>query len=233
MPSHTPQEIQAAINEIKWFHQIDLGKGIVTPGTDPSREKLDWLGLPGDLSGKTVLDIGAWDGFFSFEAERRNAKRVLATDSFTWKGEGWGSKKGFDLARELLGSKVEDEIIDVYEISAERLGRFDVVLFSGVLYHLKHPLLALERVFDVTDDLLILETHVDLTSLSRPAIAFYPGTELVGDGSNWCGPNLSAVRAMLDTVGFSKTKVHWSMLPPATASLDQITSGRAAVHAWR
>ena len=74
------------------------------------------------------------------------------------------------------------------DISAERLGTFDVVLFLGVLYHLRHPLLALERVFSVTKDLLILETHVDMLSTRRSALAFYPGRELEGDMSNWWGP---------------------------------------------
>jgi tRNA (mo5U34)-methyltransferase len=139
-----------------------------------------------------VFDIGAWDGFYSFEAERRGAKRVLATDSFTWSGQGWGSKRGFELARKLLNSKVEDLNIDVMDLSPEKVGMFDVVLFLGVLYHLKHPMLALERVFSVTKELLILDTHVDLLGSKRPAIAFYPGSEVNRDNTNWSGPNPAA-----------------------------------------
>ena len=70
------------ISCINWFHTIDLGNGVVTPGDDNSPVKLKRLAFPPDLSGKTFLDIGAWDGFFSFEAERRGAARVLATDSY-------------------------------------------------------------------------------------------------------------------------------------------------------
>jgi tRNA (mo5U34)-methyltransferase len=80
-------EKQAAVDGVKyWFHSIDFGDGVVSPGTksqEQLRGELDGLQLP-DLSGKTVLDIGAWDGFFSFEAERRGARRVVALDYFVW-----------------------------------------------------------------------------------------------------------------------------------------------------
>lgn len=78
--------------------------------------------------------------------------------------------------------------MDVYDLSPEKVGVFDVVLFLGVLYHLSHPLLGLERVASVTGDLLIPETHVDLLDHRRPAMAFYPGGKLGGDVTNWWGP---------------------------------------------
>ncbi|HEY7441177.1 MAG TPA: hypothetical protein VH701_02065, partial [Vicinamibacterales bacterium] len=79
--------VKREVSGIKWWHTIDLGNGIVTPGLDPTPARLPEIQLPDDLSGLSVLDIGAWDGFFSFEAERRGARRVLATDSFCW-GQG-------------------------------------------------------------------------------------------------------------------------------------------------
>jgi hypothetical protein len=81
----TSQELDALqreVNAIKWWHAIDLGNGIVTPGPDPTPARVSELQIPRDLTGLSVLDVGAWDGFFSFEAERRGASRVLATDSF-------------------------------------------------------------------------------------------------------------------------------------------------------
>jgi tRNA (mo5U34)-methyltransferase len=191
----------------RWYHSIDLGHGLVTPGADNTPERLARLDLPTSLTGKTVLDIGAWDGYFSFEAERRGAQRVLATDSYSWSGAGWGSKAGFTLAREALGSRVEDLEIDVMDLSPERVGQFDVVFFLGVLYHLRHPLLALERVASVTRELLVLETVVDLVGLGRPAMAFYPGTELNRDPTNWWAPNVEGLTAMLRSVGFSTVRV--------------------------
>lgn len=200
-------DLKKEVAKIKWFHTINLGNGIITPGVDNSFEKLKRIGLSGNLKGMTVLDIGAWDGFFSFEAERRGASHVLATD--LWSGETGHGKEGFDLARRVLNSKVEDKEIDVLDISPKTVGVFDLVLFLGVLYHLRHPLLALERVFSVTRKQLILETHVSLLGCKRPVMVFYPGTELDNSPYNWWGPNRAAVEAMLKTVGFRKVEVVW------------------------
>lgn len=165
------------VQGIQWFHTIDLGDGVVTPGVDPSPSKLPTFGIPEDLTGLSVLDVGAWDGFFSFEAERRGASRVLATDYFCWEGPGWGSKAGFDLAHRVLGSRVESKVIDVLDLAPETVGTFDVIFFLGVLYHMRHPRLALERISSVTRGQLILETHVDMLDCPRPAGAFYPDKE--------------------------------------------------------
>src|SRR3954471_14482364 len=102
----SPDQIRARVAELQWHHSIDLGHGITTPGQDRSERKLARLQIPASLKGKTVLDVGAWDGFFSFEAERRGASRVLATDSYSWNGShDWGDKRGFKLARECLNSR--------------------------------------------------------------------------------------------------------------------------------
>jgi tRNA (mo5U34)-methyltransferase len=238
----TEDQLRAEVGRIKWFHRIDLGHGIVTPGEDDTPAKLATLGFPDDFRGKTVLDIGAWDGFFSFEAERRGASRVLATDWFCWGGPGWGTKAGFDLARQALGSKVEDKEIDVLDISLETVGSFDVVLFLGVLYHMRHPLLALEKLFSVTRELAIVETGVDLNFYWQPAMAFYPGSEAAGDPTNWWGPNSAAVEAMLKDVGFRRVKLqHRLSFPRALARSARQTVvqrrlfqiGRVVYHAWR
>jgi tRNA (mo5U34)-methyltransferase len=203
-------DLQARVDAIRWWHSIDLGQGIVTKGVDHTQhERLARLRLPADLSGRSVLDIGAWDGFFSFEAERRGASRVVAADYYSWHGTGWGTgrgKAGFQLAREILGSRVEDVDIDVMDLAPERVGTFDLVLFLGVLYHLPNPLLALERVSSVAARCLVLETVVDMVGFGRPAAAFYPGRELNGDPTNWWGPNEAAVHGMLRGVGFTRVE---------------------------
>src|SRR5207247_1922810 len=94
--------------------------------------------------------------------------------------------------------------IDVLDLSPEGPGVFDVVFFLGVLYHMKHPLLALERVFSVTGKQLILETHIERVGGKRPAMVFYSNIELNRDSTNWWGPNPAAIEAMLKTVGFSR-----------------------------
>src|SRR5271165_2314942 len=191
----TSVELHRQIDSVQWFHRIDLGNGIITPGIDHTQKKLRTLHLP-DLKGKTVLDVGAWDGFFSFEAERRGASRVLATDSYIWKGEGWASKRGFDVAKQALNSKVEEMIIDPMELSPERVGMWDVVLYSGILYHMRQPLAALERIASVTRELVIVETMLDRMFTRRPAIAFYQ-KGCYGDPTNHCGPNHAALLSIL------------------------------------
>lgn len=224
MSSMTKTEIEAAMGSIRWYHTIDLGDGLVTKGTDDTPFRLARLGLPQSLEGQSVLDACAWDGFFSFEAERRGASRVVAADSYAWHGPTWSTKAGFELARRVLGSHVADIDIDVMDLSPERLGEFDVVLLLGVLYHLRHPLLALERVASVTRDLLIVETVVDMIGFDRPAMAFYPDRELNGDPTNWWGPNVHAMHAMLRSVGFE----HVRTITPQPSALYR--AARALAH---
>jgi tRNA (mo5U34)-methyltransferase len=201
------QDLKAEVERLSWWHTIDLGDGIVTPGIDDSPRKLERLRLPQDMTGKSVLDIGAWDGFFSFEAEKRGASRVMAIDSYAWNGSTWGSKRGFELARATLGSKVEDREMEVLDISPAEIGTFDIVLFLGVLYHMRHPLLVLEKLASVTGELLVLETVADLLFTRRPAMAIYPEGVLYGDVSNWNGINQAGLEAMLREVGFSRVEI--------------------------
>ena len=92
--SNDKEIARARMEKIAWYHTIDLGDGLVTPGIDPTPHKLRQIKLPASFAGKTVLDVGAWDGFFSFEAERRGASRVLAVDYVAWAGGLPGCWKG-------------------------------------------------------------------------------------------------------------------------------------------
>jgi tRNA (mo5U34)-methyltransferase len=155
---------------------------------------------------------------------------VLATDSFIWSGgSSWASKAGFDLARRALRSRVEDMTIDVMDLEPAKVGTFDVVFFLGVLYHLRHPFLALEKVASVTKERLILSTWVDLAELDRPAAAFYPKGELAGDVTNWWGLNPACVRAMLEDVGFARVDVVTALAP----SHPDSTAFPMSFHAWK
>lgn len=198
-----PRELRALVDSYMWHHQIDIGRGIVTPGHDQSARKLEALQLP-SLQDKSVLDVGAWDGYFSFAAERLGAARVVALDSVIWHNV---SKVPFELARKALDSNVEDVELEVLDISPESVGQFDIVLFMGVLYHMRDPMAALEAVASVTKDLLVVETLVDMTFTRRPAAAFYPGMYFGGDHSNWWGPNAAAVVGMIAEFGFKEMRV--------------------------
>ncbi|HEV2689535.1 MAG TPA: DUF1698 domain-containing protein [Bryobacteraceae bacterium] len=227
-----PAELQKSVNAIRWVHRIDLGQGIVTPGEWNTAEMLPRLHLPENLSGQTVLDVGCWDGFYSFASEKLGAKRILAADSFVWK---YGHKAGFLLARQALNSKVEDIDIDVLDLSPERVGTFDVVLFLGVLYHMQHPMLALERVASVTKRMLVLETVIDLIHTGK-ALSFYPGSELDRDETNWFAPTPAAAVAMLRSVGFRRVERVWPspgrlLLWRVLSVLGSKTIRRAVYHA--
>ena len=207
----TKDELERRVRSQKWFHIMDLGHGIITPGImNPiGKEHGPRYHVPASLAGKTVLDIGAWDGAWSFEAKRRGAARVLATDSYSWGGGGWGDKRSFELAREVFALDVEDEYIDVLDLSPERIGTFDVVFFFGVIYHMRNPMIALDHLRSVTapGGLAIVESLSAMNRRKEPLLAFYPNTECGGDPTNWFAPNPPALRGMLQAAGFSDVTV--------------------------
>ncbi|MCU1330115.1 MAG: hypothetical protein JWN34_5485 [Bryobacterales bacterium] len=195
------------------YHSIELRDGSVLPGLqsiEHLRGRLAMFGLPDDLTGKRVLDIGAWDGWFSFECERRGAS-VVAVDCV--------ELDTFLEAKALLNSQVEYLTLDVAELSSAKLGTFDIVLFFGVLYHLRHPLLGLERVLELTTDIALIESFV-IASEARaiPAVMeFYERAELGGQIDNWCGPSPECLISMCRSAGF------------AQVYLLDVTSQRASV----
>jgi len=199
-----------------WYHQIDLGEGITTPGFNRSAEVLGWMDIPADCKGLRVLDVGARDGFFAFEFERRGAE-VVAVDYLP------RNETGFDVAAELLGSRVPYIEDNVYHLTPERYGTFDIVLFLGLLYHLPDPLGALNILRSVCRKTLYLETQVideavlladgSFTGLPPylqdvPLAQFYPGNTLQGDHTNYWGPNIAGVRAMLWESNFATISQH-------------------------
>jgi tRNA (mo5U34)-methyltransferase len=144
------QEAQARIDAIKWYHEFDFGDGLVTHSGTGSGDfhRSVWRLIRGqldtiDFRDKTVLDIGCWDGYWSFYAEGRGARHVLATDDRT---QNWSNDSGVHLAKELLHSRVEiNQDVSVYELTS--LGRkFDIILCLGVYYHLFDPFYAFAQV---------------------------------------------------------------------------------------
>ena len=203
-----------------WFHNMDLG-GVWTA---PDHFLYDYPGqkwrryahnLPADMSGKSVLDIGCNAGFYAIEMKRRGAARVLGLDA----DERYLAQARF--AAERCGQEIEFRNLSVYDVGA--LGeRFDLVIFMGVFYHLRHPLLALDLIREhVADDLLLFQSlqrgaasvhetaeDYDFFDFEPFAAADYPKMHFVehryaGDPTNWWLPNRAATEAMLRASGFA------------------------------
>jgi tRNA (mo5U34)-methyltransferase len=184
------------------YHSLELNDGAVIPGiisVEQLRARLDLWPLPPDLRGKRVLDIGAASGWNSFECERRGAE-VVAIDYVEY--------DEFVTVKKLRGSKVEYVIAEMEEITAERFGTFDYVLFFGVLYHLRHPLIGLENVCAVTRGVAFVESFVidDAPDPSRTYMEFYETDELGGQIDNWCGPTANCLLAMTRAAGFPRAE---------------------------
>jgi len=202
----------------RWYHRIQVRPGLITPGINDSPRNLEMLELPADCSGMRVLDIGARDGFFSFELERRGAD-VLAVDYMP------AEQTGFPIAAKLLGSRVVFRQANLYNLSAAELGTFDLVLFLGLLYHLPDPIRALRIVRSLCTSRMYLETLViddvlslpdgSQTSLAQmdprfatlPIMQFFPGASCGGDPTNYWGPNVRCVEAMLAETEFRVERV--------------------------
>ena len=186
------------------FHSIDLGGGHWTDGLKtPERMQFElaaWR-FPDDFRGKTVLDIGCADGGWSVAAWQRGADRVLSIDERTTGAmEFFLRQNAFPL---------EFKEMDLFSSEFMELPVFDVVLFTGVLYHVQHPLEALKRVRAKTGELAILETHINESlGTALPYMVYYERNELAAaDPTNWWGPNTPCLEGMLRTAGFAATKV--------------------------
>lgn len=204
----------------EWFHNIDLGGVTTAPnhflGDYPT---VKWRrfahALPQDLSGRSVLDIGCNGGFYAIEMKRRGAARVLGIDA----DEDYLAQARF--AAEVTGQEIEFRALSVYDVGA--IGeRFDIVLFMGVLYHLRHPLLALDLIREhVAGDLLVFQSMQrgsrevlpqredydfwDTAPFDDPG---WPKLHFVEhkyshDETNWWVPNRACTEAMLRSAGFA------------------------------
>jgi tRNA (mo5U34)-methyltransferase len=220
LSTFTPEEIRLRLSTLgKWFHNIDL-QGIQTApehflGDYPAVKWRQFSSaVPADLSGKSVLDIGCNGGFYSIEMKRRGADRVVAIDS----DEGYLAQARF--AAEVRGVEIEFRQMSIFDVA--RLGqRFGLVLFMGVLYHLRYPMLALDLLHaHVVKDLLVFQSLLrgstevyraeDDYPFSETAVFDQPGfprmhfieNRYADDPTNWWVPNLACAEAMLRAAGF-------------------------------
>lgn len=232
------QALAHRVEEIPfWYHRIELPGGITTPGAQPVNVAA--YRLPESLEGKRVLDVGAADGYWTFEALRRGAKEVVAIDDFS---DPFGLPEdarpapwaGFDLAREALGfgeDRCGRREMSIYEVNESDLGRFDVILCYAVLEQLRHPLLALDLLSSVCDGQLRIETAV-LDEFSpyqggfgrgyranHVVMEFYPTNQYAGNPMVRWAPTVKCLLGMLYSAGFRENGA-W-MLTESPATVDQ------------
>jgi tRNA (mo5U34)-methyltransferase len=216
----SPDEIRRRAEALgPWFHNIELDGVWTAPdhflGNYPAVKWQGFAGaIPADLTGRTVLDIGCNGGFYSIEMKRRGASRVLGVDF----DDDYLAQARF--AAQVTGLDIEFAKLSVYDVGALK-ERFDVVLFMGVLYHLRHPLLALDLIHEhVARDLFVFQsmqrgsTEVDEVAenptfweaehFDRPG---YPKMHFIehryaDDPTNWWVPNRACTEAMLRSAGF-------------------------------
>ena len=212
--------IKQRISTIKhWRHQIPLTDGSVTPGFIDTAKEWSILDPPTKFNGLRILDIGCSDGYYAFRSEQQGAKEVIAIDDqsslFFTQGQ------SIEMIKDILGSKIIFRPISVYDLNVDEIGEFDIIFFLNVMYHLRHPLLALEKIrsvmkpgsivfyksyFSSNIEFKLFGKQVKLQLGSKPLCRYYPMNELAGDYTNWWGPNIPAHHAMLESSGFSIDK---------------------------
>jgi tRNA (mo5U34)-methyltransferase len=222
----TRDEIISELERLRpWFHRIDLGGGLFTKTesvmgepVDHPREPWEIIGrcLPADLTGKTVLDVGCNAGFYAVEAKRRGALRVLGVD-----GQRQHVRQAL-LVRKALGLDLEFRRMNVYELRRGSVGEFDITLALGLVYHLKHLILALENLYEVTRELLVVETAImppertpepfthplGATEMRLHALAYVENPpEAKEQVYNWFLPSVSSLAALLRNTGFDEVEI--------------------------
>lgn len=213
-------DISKQVSAIGWYHTIDLGNSVVTPGIFDHRPLVPHYGLPLDLSNQTALDVATFDGFWAFEMERRGAQvtaidipSLLSLDlppqlraEMVAQGLEAQSGEGFSVARRALRSKVERITCSVYDLSPDRVGTFDLVHVADLLLHLQSPITALQRIRSVTHGQAMIVDVFDPRLLSRGGHAVqYQGGWW---SAIWWTPSLNALAQMVLDAGFSRVSLH-------------------------
>jgi tRNA (mo5U34)-methyltransferase len=212
-----------------WYENFYFENGAATKGRSPSPKKLMALGLPSNLKGVSILDVGAYEGYYSIQMQSRGA-RVTANDHFIWNLPNDNSRANFELIQEITGSNIK-----TLEATIEALPQkhSDITLFLGVLYHLEDQIESLRIIRESAKSLVVLETLVDVLDHTYPSLKYYPGASLNKDHTNQFGPNLDALIGLFKQSGFRNWEVKsmWefntvSQLINGESNMSPLTSGR-------
>lgn len=216
-----PNALRREIAQFNWYHTIDLGGGLVTPGVYDLRPYLEQFGVPARVDGKTVLDVGPGNGFFSFAFEARGAAQVLTAELPAWTAHDASpvlqafyrthevSERqtnihgAIALAARTLGSRIDRRFVNVYDVSPETTGMADIVFCGSVLLHLTDPLRALYRIYSVTREVAIVSTAI-YPEPTGEARALFEGT---ATGHTFWLPNRTCLQQMARAAGFQR--VEW------------------------
>ena len=204
---------------MNYFHSYDY-LGIQGIKSEAQLEAEGDIVFKHGVSGKSVLDIGAWDGWFSFKAESLEASEVTACDWFCWGGPGWGSKESFDFVRAQKGSSVKELECDIPDLDPQRHGQFDVVLLLGVLYHARDMLSILDKAQAMTRNHLIIESRTMYGN--KPVAKYWRNADLNGDPTNYWTPTVTCVKDMLSEFGFSRYEIHLTPNSHLSLKMNQI-----------
>ena len=196
------ETLLARIHKEQWYQSVPLGDGTSTAGVTGAAEhdKIAMMDLPGDLSGKSVLDIGCGEGFYAFEFESRGAAKILAIDNHP------DMCRKFGLLHEFRASEVEFKDTDFFQLDSAEVGRHDIVLFLSIFHHLRHPLLALDRLFDLTGEVSFIE-YVEAMPESGEEVSLLLRRKGKKAGRYQMLPTRSYMLELLDRAGYSQLDV--------------------------
>jgi tRNA (mo5U34)-methyltransferase len=217
VPEAAPTKPSAnEVDSMRWYHTIELGDGVVTPGEYDLRPIVPRLPLPESLAGKRCIDLGSRDGFYAFEMERRGASEVVSIDlddpdEIAMPASAPANRdaiaeelevgnRAFETARRALGSNVRRELVSIYALDPDAQGRFDFAVLGSLLLHLRDPVGALTGARRVIDGRLLI---VDAVAVSADLLRRRPVAQMHMQGAPfWWMCNIAGLRRMAEAAGF-------------------------------